>query len=95
MRPAANFTLHAILAACLAALAASSAAAKPQIDNGGHAYLTISLMGSGSASHGPQLEVHGFTSGPRQSALKLDRCGGGSAAGPEEQISFVYGKVSY
>src|SRR4249919_2773370 len=68
-----KITCHAILAACLAALAAASAAAKPQIDNEGHAYLTMSLMGSGGASHGQKLEVHGFTWGPRQSALKLDR----------------------
>ena len=70
--PASRF--HAILAACLAGLAASSAAAaKPQIDNEGHAYLTITLMGPHGTSQGPQLEVHGFTWGPRQSALKLDR----------------------
>ena len=74
MRPTANFTLHAILAACLAALAASSAAAaKPVIDNEGHVYLTGAIFGSGGASQRQQIEVHGFTWGPRQSALKLDR----------------------
>jgi hypothetical protein len=70
MRPVANFTLHAILAACLAALAASSAAAaKPQIDNEGHVYLSGAIFGSPGASQ--QLEVHGFTWGPRQSTARL------------------------
>lgn len=66
MRPTANFTLHAILAACLAALAASSAAARPKIDNEGHVYLSGQIFGS-------RMEVHGMTWGPRQAPLKLDR----------------------
>ena len=68
MRPVANFTLHAILAACLAALAASSAAAgKPLNDNEGHAFLTFELMGSGTKGNkGEKLEVQSFQWGPRQ-----------------------------
>ena len=74
MSPAGNFTLHAILAACLAALAASSAAAgKPVIDNEGHAYLTIHLMGGNGAGNGQQLEVVSYQWGAAPSALKLDR----------------------
>lgn len=74
MSPAGNFTLHAILAACLAALAASSAAAgKPVIDNEGHAYLTIHLMGGNGAGNGQQLEVVSYQWGVAPSALKLDR----------------------
>ena len=74
MSPAGNFTLHAILAACLAALAASSAAAgKPVIDNEGHAYLTIHLMGGNGAGNGQQLEIVSYQWGAAPSALKLDR----------------------
>jgi hypothetical protein len=69
MRPTTSFTIHAILAACLAALAASSAAAgKEQV------YYTITLTNARATdSGGQQLGVQSFQWGPQQSALKLDR----------------------
>jgi type VI protein secretion system component Hcp len=77
MRLTANFTLHAILAACLAALAASSAAAgKPAIDNEGHVYLSGALLGGSASKDGGQhLEVHSYQWGTASQAYlkyKLD-----------------------
>ncbi|WP_294120870.1 hypothetical protein [Sphingomonas sp.] len=100
MRPVANFTLHAILAACLAALAASSAAAgRPVIDNEGHAFLTGNLLG-GSAARGipcragaryPSLSFTGKGKTWLLQDVEVTNCG--TAAGPTEEITFVYGKV--
>lgn len=64
MRPVANFTLHAILAACLAALAASSAAAAKEparrlIDNEGYAWLSLAPSGQ-QAGKGERLEVQSW-----------------------------------
>lgn len=71
MRPV-NFTLHAILAACLAALAASSAAAGgPVIDNEGHVWLSGAIFGSHGSSQGGHLEVHSYQWGAVPAGYEL------------------------
>lgn len=63
MRPIANFTLHAILAACLAAVAASSAAAAPERRSGKEAiYYTITLtnVAPQQQDKGQHLEVQSW-----------------------------------
>lgn len=64
MRPAASFTLHAILAACLAALAASSAAAGgPLIDNESKVFLQFRLGTSASDNRGQHIEIVSYSFG--------------------------------
>jgi hypothetical protein len=74
MRPTANFTIHAILAACLVAFAASSAAA----DGSPVAATRFSLTLSGAdinsgGNQGQHLEVHSYHWGAIPSGYKPDR----------------------
>lgn len=72
MRPIANFTLHAVLAAALAAFAATSAAAAD-------IYLKLGDPKAEGAGGG-QIELQSFHWGPRQSTSKLQPGGGGGGA---------------
>jgi len=73
VRPIANFTLHAILAAAIAALATASAAAGP---TGGkeEVYFTITLQEARAHrdGKGQQLEVQSYQWGTANSAVKLE-----------------------
>ena len=79
MRPAASFTLHAIFAACLAALAASSAAAEGRrvIDNESKGFFQMRLGGTaGDVSEG--FAITGYRFGPTRAArswAKVDGLG--------------------
>jgi hypothetical protein len=66
MRPTASFTLHAILAACLAALAASSAAAGSAGDGDSQGFFQMRLGTSAADNRGQHLEVQSYHWGPRQ-----------------------------
>lgn len=69
MRPLANFTVHAILAAAIAALATASAAAWQE-----EAYFTITLLDAPGAApdQGQRLEVQSYRWGSDSSAIKLE-----------------------
>ncbi|HXG81327.1 MAG TPA: hypothetical protein VNJ05_05960 [Sphingomicrobium sp.] len=89
MRPTANFTVHAALAAALIALAATSAAAAgpPVIDNEGHVYLTFNLMGSaGSGDRGGQIEIDSYSWGETKAAGK-QKVGPLASGGGANEIS--------
>lgn len=74
MRLSANFTLHPILAACLAAFAASSAAAAPPTGGKEEVYFTITLTDARAADgKGQHLEVHSYQWGAVPTGYKLDR----------------------
>ena len=74
MRLSPNFTLHAILAACLAAFAASSAAAAPPTGGKEEVYFTITLTDARATDgKGQHLEVHSFQWGAVPAGYKLDR----------------------
>jgi hypothetical protein len=73
MRPIANFTVHALLAAAIAALATASAASGP---TGGteEVYFKITLQEARAQDgKGQHLEVHSFQWGVATSPLKLER----------------------
>jgi hypothetical protein len=74
MRPAANFTLHAILAACLVAFAATSAAAAgPGGDHGSVGFFQMRLGTTASGERGQHLEVQSYQWAVPPSAVKPDR----------------------
>lgn len=72
MRPTANFTFHAILAAAIAALASSAAAAaRPMIDNEGYVWLPGKLLGEPATGQGERLNIRAFRWGSTEDSANL------------------------
>jgi hypothetical protein len=59
-----------ILAAAMAAVTATPAAAKPVLDNEPHLYLTGQILGGHASGKGEQLQVQSWHWGPRQSTAR-------------------------